>query len=144
MYVVNRTRGTYLGVNVRVADSFRARLIGLYAHRQLQFGDGAWLIPCNSIQTIGMKRAIDVIFLDAAAKVVRILENVGPGRILWPVRGARSVLELPAGVVSSSETRVGDHIEFIEDMDTPARGGPLRPSRTGSRDRERVSVPGSD
>ncbi len=115
MYVVNRTRGTYLGVNIKVANSFRARLVGLYAHRRLRFGDGAWLVPCNSIQTIGLRRPIDVVFLDANSNVVRILEDVGPGRVIWPVRRARSVLELPTGVVSSSETRVGDRIELIEE-----------------------------
>ncbi len=115
MYVVNRTRGTYLGVNIKVADSFRARLIGLYTHGRLQFGDGAWLVPCNSIQTIGLRRAIDVVFVDAGGNVVRIVENVRSGRVIWPVRGARSVLELPRGVVSSSETQIGDRIEFIEE-----------------------------
>lgn len=144
MYVVNRTRSTYLGVDIQLADSFRKRLLGLQAHRQIRFGDGVWLVPCNSIVTFRMRYSIDAIFLDSEGRVVRLVEKIPPGRLVWPVSRARSVIELPAGVVSSSETRVGDDIEFIEDMDNHARGGPLRPSRTGSRDREKVSVPGSD
>jgi uncharacterized membrane protein (UPF0127 family) len=115
MYVINRTRGTYLGVNVQVANSFRARLLGLLAHRDLRFGDGVWLVPCNSVQTFGMRYPIDVVFLDAERRVVRVVRGVRPGRVVWPVPGAHSALELPAGVVHSSETRVGDVIEFVSE-----------------------------
>lgn len=115
MYVVNRTRGTYLGVNIKVANSFLTRVIGLYGHSELHFGDGVWLVPCNSIQTIGLRVVIDLVFLDADGRVVRIIESLRPGRVIWPVAGAHSVLELPVGVVHSSETQVGDQIEFVED-----------------------------
>ena len=67
MYVVNQTRGTFLGVDVKRAGGFRARLIGLYRHRKLSLGDGVWLVPCKGIQTVGMRTAIDVVFLDAEA-----------------------------------------------------------------------------
>ncbi len=117
MYVLNRTRGTYLGVNIKLANSFLSRMLGLYRYHQLHFGDGVWLIPCRSIQTIGMRCAIDVIFVDDAADVVRVFENVQPGQVIWPVHRARSVLEVPVGVVQSSETQVGDHLEFVEDLD---------------------------
>jgi hypothetical protein len=131
MYVVNRTRGTYLGVNIKVADSFRARLRGLYGHRHLPFGDGVWLVPCNSIQTIGLGRTIDLIFLDKEGKVVRTIPQVGPGRVIWPVRGAHSVLEVPAGVASSSETQPGDRFLFVNDAEAPVA---LQVSATGSAD----------
>ncbi|MDR7419348.1 MAG: DUF192 domain-containing protein [Armatimonadota bacterium] len=120
MYVVNRTRGTYLGVNIKVANSFTSRLRGLYGHPDLPFGDGVWLVPCNSVQTIGLGRVIDLIFVDKAGRVVRIIEQVGPGRVIWPVRGAHSVLEVPAGVARSSETQVGDSFLFVNDVKEPA------------------------
>jgi hypothetical protein len=113
VYVVNRTRRTYLGVNVRIADTFRSRLLGLRAERDLRFGDGVWLKPCNSIQTMGMRAPIDAVFLDRDGRAVRILEDIRPGRFIWPVWGARSTLELSAGVIRSSETEVGDKIEFM-------------------------------
>ncbi|MDR7482931.1 MAG: DUF192 domain-containing protein [Armatimonadota bacterium] len=113
MYVINRTRGTYLGVDVQVANSFRARLLGLLAHRDLRFGDGVWLVPCNSVQTFGMRHPIDVVFLDVRRHVVRVVAGVRPARLILPVAGAHSALELPAGVVRSSETRIGDVIEFV-------------------------------
>ena len=117
MYAVNRTRGTYLGINIKHASSFFTRMLGLYSHRQLRFGDGVWLIPCNSIHTIGMRCSIDVIFLDASGHVVRVLQDVRPGRFIWRVARAHSTLEVPAGVVRSSETQVGDKVKFIESLD---------------------------
>jgi uncharacterized membrane protein (UPF0127 family) len=88
-------------------------LLGLRAERDMRFGDGVWLRPCNSIQTMGMRDPIDAVFLDAGGRAIRIVENLPPGRIVWPVFGARSTLELSAGVVRSSETALGDEIEFL-------------------------------
>ena len=123
MYVINRTRGTYLGVNIKVANSFRARLIGLYFNRHLHFGDGVWLIPTNSIQTIGLHTPIDLVFLDIRLRVVRLCERVRPGRVVWRVAGAHSTLEVPAGVIRSSETQVGDQVEIVDDL-SPLDGEP--------------------
>ncbi len=124
MLAVNRTRGTLLGVDVARADSYAARMRGLYPYRRLDIGDGVWLVPCNAIQTIGMKHVIDAIFLDREGRVVRICENVRPGRFTWWIWRAHSTLELPAGVVCSSETQIGDLVEFTEAPALPlARGG---------------------
>lgn len=116
MYVVNQTRGTFLGVDVKRADGFRARLVGLYRHRKLSLGDGVWLVPCRGIQTIGMRAAIDVVFMDTERRVVRIYNHVRPGRVILWVPGAYSALEVPAGAVGSSETRVGDVIQFADEL----------------------------
>ncbi len=126
MYVVNRSRATYLGVDIKVAKSFQARMLGLYTHRQLHFGDGVWLVPCNSLQTIGMRCSIDVIFLNIGGRVVRVVEDLRPGRIVWRVPEAHSALEVPAGVVRSSETQVGDQVEFVEDVNHVSRDGSPR------------------
>lgn len=116
MYVVNQTRGTFLGVDVKRAGGFRARLIGLYRHRKLSLGDGVWLVPCKGIQTVGMRTAIDVVFLDAELRVVRIYHELPPGRVILWVPGAYSALEVPAGAVRSSETGVGDILRFADSL----------------------------
>ena len=116
MYVINRTRGTFLGVDVKVARSSLSRMIGLYARRSLRLGDGIWLVPCNSVQTIGMRVPIDIVFLDRSGRVVRLLQHVQPGRVIWRVHEADSVLELPSGAVRSSSTQVGDDLELVEEL----------------------------
>jgi uncharacterized protein len=112
MYVINRTRGTYLGVNVARAGSLAARMRGLYARRQFRLGDGLWLVPCTGVQTIGMGYPIDVVFLDARQRVVRVYEELKPGRFIWWVPKAHSALEVPQGAIRSSGTRVADQIEL--------------------------------
>lgn len=116
MYVVNQTRGTFLGVDIKRAGGFRTRLIGLYRHRNLSLGDGVWLVPCRGIQTIGMRAAIDVLFLDVRHRVVRIYHELPPGRVILWVPGAHSALEVPAGAVRSSETHVGDILHFADSL----------------------------
>jgi uncharacterized protein len=116
VYVVNHTRGTFLGVDIKRAGGFRTRLIGLYRHRNLSLGDGVWLVPCRGIQTIGMRTAIDVLFLDAERRVVRIYHELPPGRVILWVPAAHSALEVPAGAVRSSETRVGDSLRFADSL----------------------------
>jgi uncharacterized membrane protein (UPF0127 family) len=133
MLVVNRTRGTLLGVDVARADSVGARMRGLYAYRHLMLGDGLWLVPCNNIQTFGMKHVIDVIFLDQEYRVVRICEHLQPGRFTWWVRRAHSALELPAGAVRSSETQVGDLLDFAEASGTPVAPAPEAGRQAGGR-----------
>jgi uncharacterized membrane protein (UPF0127 family) len=59
-----------------------------------------------------MSFPIDVLFLDRDRQVLGVEENLAPGRVA-PVRWrARTVLELPAGTVRGSATRIGDHIDF--------------------------------
>jgi uncharacterized protein len=62
------------------------------------------LAPARSVHTFGMRRAIDVVFLDAGLRVVKVVPRLRP----WRVAGARTavaVLELPAG---TADVRPGD------------------------------------
>ena len=79
---------------MRVARRFRDRLRGL------AFRDSApepLLIPrCSSVHTFGMRFAIDVVFLDARGRVVRVARNVRPCRIV-SCRGGAAAVETAAG-----------------------------------------------
>ena len=44
-----------------------------------------------------------------------MVESICPGSLIWPVCDARSALELSAGVVQSSQTQIGDVIEFVNE-----------------------------
>jgi uncharacterized membrane protein (UPF0127 family) len=58
-----------------------------------------------------MKFPIDVLFLNKKREVLKIRENMGRWKMAACLR-AHSVLELPAGAVASSDTRVHDQLEF--------------------------------
>lgn len=67
-----------------VARSFWQRLRGLLGS---DFSDDRPLGPvvfpnCSSVHTFGMRRRIDIVFLDADCRVLLRCENVGPCRIL--------------------------------------------------------------
>lgn len=62
------------------------------------------LNPCSAIHTLGMRFPIDVAFLDASGRVVRIHRNVPPNRLLVRGgRGAAMALELAAGAAERGE-----------------------------------------
>jgi uncharacterized protein len=92
-----------------VAESFAARLRGLLGRRALPAREGILIRRESSVHTFFMRFAIDVVFLDADERVLRVDANVGPWR-LKACRGARSVLELAAG--ASAGLSVGDRIEL--------------------------------
>lgn len=69
-----------------------------------------WLVPANSIHTHFMRFAIDAVFLAEGGEVLHIQRHLKPWRVVWPVKGAKSVLELPEG--STEGLKVGDRIVF--------------------------------
>ena len=59
-----------------------------------------------------MRFAIDVVYLDRDGNVVKTSPNLKPFRASGVLRGGRSVIELPTGVIESTGTEVGDQISF--------------------------------
>ncbi len=110
--VMNVTRNSLLGDDVRSAATFRARFKGLMGVTGLPMGQGLHLEPCTSVHTFFMKIAIDVLFLDAQRRVIDVSHALQPWRLSRVYFGARSVLELPVGVAVGSQTEPGDQLEF--------------------------------
>jgi uncharacterized membrane protein (UPF0127 family) len=109
---VNATRGTVLGESIRVADGGLSRIIGLLGERRLSPGDGLLIVPCQGVHTWGMMFPIDVAVLDGQWNVLalrRRMKTFRMTRVFWK---AAAVLELPPGTLDSTETSVGDTLEF--------------------------------
>ena len=75
--------------------------------------EGLWLPECHAIHTIGMRLAIDVMFVDSEVRVLRICRNIKPNRLFLSCRHARAVLELGAGAINRTDVAVGDRLELI-------------------------------
>jgi len=62
---------------------------------------------------VGMKFAIDVIYLSKQRKVVKTRARMQPGWKFSLCLTAHSVLELPAGMLERTGTEKGDQLELI-------------------------------
>jgi len=123
--VHNQTKDRVLASRVRVADTALSRLVGLLREKSLAPDSGLWIVPSNSIHTIGMKFRFDVILIDKTYRVVGLREAIKPFSMTFPNFKARSVLELPAYTISRSETSVGDQLRIETSWEAPPawRGG---------------------
>ena len=111
MRVVHKKTDFVLGEDVRYANSFRERLLGLMFSKEM-IGDGLLLEPCTSIHNCFVRFPIDVIFMDRDNKVVKVLRHFKQWRFSWIYLGARRALELPAGKVPD-EISKGDQLEVM-------------------------------
>ena len=78
-----------------MARSARARLLGLALLRRVPPGTVLLIPGCRSVHTFGMRFAVDLLFVDADGRPVRVVRHVRPGRVV-SCRAAAGVLELPA------------------------------------------------
>lgn len=112
VFVYNTTKETFLALRVKVADTLFGRMIGLLGKRSLPANSGIWILPCNSIHTIGMVFSIDVVLLDKNNRVVGLRELLRPFSITRPHLRAESVLELPPHTIFRSRTEMGDQLRI--------------------------------
>lgn len=110
VFVYNETKETFLAFKVQVADSILGRLIGLLGRRSLKPDAGVWIVPANSIHTIGMLFSFDLVMVDKDFRVVSVREMIKPFRLILPKRRAESVIELPCHTIFRSRTEVGDQL----------------------------------
>lgn len=83
------------GPVVYVADTPRARLLGLAGLKEMPYPSALLILGCSSVHTFGMRFPIDVLFLDEHREVIGERRGLGPCRIAWQ-RGAKAALEFPS------------------------------------------------
>jgi uncharacterized protein len=96
-----------------LADSFWPRLRGLQLRASLKPSHGLLLRPAGSIHTLFMRFAIDAVFLDRDLRVIEVRESLGPWRMAAS-RGAKAVLELPAGEAGRAGVAQGRRLALEE------------------------------
>jgi uncharacterized membrane protein (UPF0127 family) len=93
-------------MHVRLAVTPRARLRGLIGRPPTPVP--LLLAPVRSVHTFGLRRPIDVVFLDADLRVVKVVAPLKPNRFSG-ARYAVAALELPDGAAT---LRPGDRLEL--------------------------------
>ncbi len=102
----SRTGSTVASV-VDLALTRSARRRGLLDRASLGATEAMVIAPCFAIHTAFMRFPIDVVFVDADGRAVKIVRNLPPWRIaVSPL--ARAVVELAGG--SLGDVAVGDRL----------------------------------
>ena len=114
--IENITQNKIIATNAQLANTFFTRLKGLLGTSRLEAGKGLIIRPCNSIHTVGMKYAIDVLFMDEHDQILKIVMGMKAGKFSFCRNNSSYVVELPAGVVAATGTAIGDNLSITEDL----------------------------
>lgn len=92
------------------ADNWLAKGWGVLGRPSLPAGEGLWLPGVASVHTLGVRFALDLLFLDSALHTLRVAANVTPGCPFAGGPGAAHTLELGAGTLAALQVpvKVGD------------------------------------
>jgi uncharacterized protein len=126
--------GRCVARNVRMACSFQSRCVGLLRQSTVPAEGGLLLVPGGSIHTLGMRCAIDVVFLNRQMRVLALAERVPPWRIRVAPRGTGRVLELAAGQIAAARLTPGTYLMVESTHHEPKDGNTcstISPGRAG-------------
>ena len=107
--------GRVIASRALMANTLRARMVGLLGRSGLSQGEALVFPRCTAIHTIGMRFAIDVIFIDRAWRVVAVRSGLVPGRLAVAAGKAWGVIEAAADVIQRAQIEVGDQLEISHD-----------------------------
>lgn len=103
-----RTNGVVAN-EVELADTRATRRRGLLGRDGMAPSSALILLPSFAIHTAFMRFAIDVVFVNRAGVVVRVVTDLEPWRMAADWR-AHAVVELPAGSLRGVDLRAGDRL----------------------------------
>jgi hypothetical protein len=107
--VLRREDGSIVCERCVLADTALMRMKGLLGRPDLPHGEGILLKPASSVHMAFMRFPIDAVFLDRDLRVVKIAPDLKPWRAAGS-RGAKAVLEIPAGEAGRRGLSVGDRL----------------------------------
>jgi hypothetical protein len=106
---LRREDGSIVCERCVLADTALTRMRGLLGRRELPSGEGILLNPASSVHMAFMRFPIDAVFLDRDMRVVKVASDLRPWRLAGS-KGAKSVLEIPAGEARRRGLSVGDRL----------------------------------
>jgi uncharacterized protein len=99
--------GHFLIVMLALARRWSERLTGLIGRPLPERGRGLLIEPCAAVHTLGLSQPIDLVFLDASGRAVRMRKALPTARFAF-CPGARSVVELRCGEIDRLGLASGD------------------------------------
>jgi len=117
MALMNRRSGETVASTIELAMTRSARRRGLLHRSGLDADRALVLAPCLAVHTAFMQFAIDVMFVDRAGAITRIVRHLAPWRVAAS-RHAYATIELPAGALDDRDVVVGDRLYLGTDITT--------------------------
>jgi len=112
LIVKNVTRKRILVSRGKVANNVWTRFKGLMGSPPLEKGEALLISPSNSVHTHFMRYPLDILYINSNYQVIAMNEKMKPWRMGKIYRQSRYVLELPAGVIEETQTKIGDQLEI--------------------------------
>lgn len=96
-----------------LADTSWSRLRGLLGRPPLRpdAEEALLLSPCGAVHTLGMRYALDIIFLDKSGRVLDCHAALPPGRMRG-CRGAWRTVELSSGGLARLQPQPGEELTW--------------------------------
>ncbi len=92
-------------------ESLTERLGGLLVLDKLTENQCLWITSCNSIHMIGMRYALDIIYLDKHNIVCGLKKHIKPWRVSFNWR-AKSTIEALPNTINRLDIKLGDSIQW--------------------------------
>jgi uncharacterized protein len=106
---LERQDGSSVCERCLLAETPLTRLKGLLGRGDLERGEGLLLRPASSIHTFFMRFPIDAVWVDHNLTVLKVSPELGPWRTA-ACKGAKGVIELPAGEAERRGLQPGDRL----------------------------------
>lgn len=104
----NQTRKSFLSWNVVGGDFSSPSLTNWMLKLTPNSGLGLWIRPFKGFPSINESIPLDLVYLDSSHRVIDIVRSFSRSNSTLSSQPAASVLALPSGVISSSNTQRGD------------------------------------
>jgi uncharacterized protein len=110
--VRNVDTGRVLAWRVRRADGWLERTIGFLPRSSIAPEEGLWFEHCNAVHTVGMRSALDIVFLDRNHRVLRVASGVPKNKLYIGVPKARVVIEFGPGFSEANPLLHGERLQL--------------------------------
>ena len=125
MPVKNVTRNTIIASRSRIADSAVKRVVGLMFSKPTE---AAMILKFPkdtsiSLHTYFVFFPIDILLVDGRLRVVELVPAMQPFTTYSSKSRASYVVELPAGTIKKTRTKVGDEIAFLRIVERKLENG---------------------
>ncbi len=106
-----RHQSTVYEFNCCQTESGLERIRGLLG--QTEVVEALWISPCRSIHMWFMKMPLDLVYLDRAGRICKLVACIKPWQISFCWH-AHSVIEMAAGSIEVHELQIRDTLQWLD------------------------------